>query len=103
MPLTRELRQSEPIRTDGNLPVPSIDFRKLPEPGDEIQRMREACLKTGFFYLDHAFENDQLVTNALRQMENFFALDDAGKEAVRVTATNKYGWTKFAGQWHKMS
>jgi len=97
MPLTRELRQSDPIRTDGAGKEPSFDFRRLPGQ-DYVQAIRDACLSTGFFYLDHVPGADQLVSDTLRQMKNFFARSDERKEAVRVTKTNKHGWTPMFGE-----
>ena len=98
MPLTRELRQSDPVRSDADRIFPSIDFRRLPEQGDEISKIREACLTTGFFCLDHAFEKEGVVADTLQQMDNFFGLDDAVKEAARVSTTSKYGWTPLFGE-----
>lgn len=98
MPLTRDLRQTDPIQSAGKSVLPCIDYRQLPEQSDEIERIREACLTTGFFYLDHAIADETLVAKTLQQMGKFFDLDDAGKESVRVSATNKHGWTPMFGE-----
>jgi isopenicillin N synthase-like dioxygenase len=100
MPLTRELSQSDPIRPGVAGTQQSIDFRCLPHQGAEIQKIREACLTAGFFYVDHAFEDKSIVGDTLLQMDNFFGLDDddVRKKEVSVSATNKHGWTPMFGE-----
>jgi len=100
MPLTRELRQSDPIQPGAVGAQASIDFRCLPYQGAEILRIREACLTTGFFYLDHAFEDRRIVGATLQQMDSFFGLDDDDlrKKEVGVSATTKHGWTPMFGE-----
>jgi isopenicillin N synthase-like dioxygenase len=100
MPLTRELHQCDPVRPGVAGDQLSVDFRCLPHQGAEIRAIREACLTTGFFYLDHAFADKSIVGNTLLQMDNFFGLDDddVRKKEVGVSATNKHGWTPMFGE-----
>jgi isopenicillin N synthase-like dioxygenase len=102
MPVTSELRQTDPVRGQKHLSVPCIDVRKL--AGDDtavIATIRDACLNTGFFYLDHVFDDQTTITQVLAQMSAFFALDDADrrKQAVNVAVTKAdQGWTPLYGE-----
>ena len=97
MPLTSELQQTDPVRGQKHQSVPRMDVRKL--AGNDpaaIATMRDACLNTGFFYLDHVFEKKDTIRHVLGQMHAFFALDDADprKQAVSVEVTKAgQGWT----------
>jgi isopenicillin N synthase-like dioxygenase len=97
MPLTSDLQQTDPVQGRKHHSVPCIDMRKITgNDASVIATMRDACLDTGFFYLDNAFENQETIRQVLGQMNAFFGLDDedARKQAVNVAVTpSKWGWT----------
>lgn len=102
MPLTSELQQTDPVRGKKHRSVPCIDVRQLTE-GDAaaIATIRDACLNTGFFYLNHVFESEHTIRQVLGQMNAFFGLDDADprKQAVNMTITKAgQGWTPLYGE-----
>ena len=102
MPLTSDLQQTDPVRGQRQGPVPCIDVREI--RGNDtavVSTIRDACLDTGFFYLDHVFENQDTMQDVLRQMHAFFGLDheDPRKQAVNVDVTpSKWGWTPLYGE-----
>ena len=102
MPLTSDLQQTDPVRGQKHRSVPCIDVREL--NGNDVSviaTIRAACRKTGFFYLDHAFANEDTIRRILGQMNAFFGLDDADrrKQAVNVAVTeSKQGWTPLYGE-----
>ena len=102
MPLTSELQQTDPVRGQKHRSVPCIDVRKLADnDAAVVATIRDACLNTGFFYLDHVFGNQTTIKRVLAQMNAFFALDDADqrKQAVNVAITNAdQGWTPLYGE-----
>jgi isopenicillin N synthase-like dioxygenase len=102
MPLTNELQQSDPIRGQKHETVPTIDVRELADPDDAvIARIRDACLNTGFFYLDHVFDKNGRMDPVMAQMRAFFDLDDADpvKQAVNMMMTKaEQGWTPLFGE-----
>lgn len=101
MPLTRDLCQAKPTCNGPYRLPPGVDFRHLPRESAAIDSMRDACLGTGFFFIEHAFSDNSIVGNLLKQMDHFFSLDDQDprKEAVRVTTTeNRNGWTPMFGE-----
>jgi isopenicillin N synthase-like dioxygenase len=102
MPLTSELQQMDPVRGQKHQSVPCIDVRTLADnDAAVVATLSDACLNTGFFYLDHVFEDKGTIGHVLSQMDAFFALDDADlrKQAINVAATNmKRGWTPLFGE-----
>jgi isopenicillin N synthase-like dioxygenase len=102
MPLTSDLQQSDPVRGQKHDSVPCVDLRRI--RGNDtsvVATMRDACLNTGFFYLDNAFENQDTMPNVLGQMQSFFSLadEDPRKQAVNVAVTpSKWGWTPLYGE-----
>ncbi len=102
MPRTSELQQTDPVRGQEYGSVPCIDAREL--AGNDaavIATIRDACLNTGFFFLDHAFNSEDTISRVLGQMHAFFALDDADplKQAVNVAVTKgSQGWTPLYGE-----
>jgi len=102
MPLTSELQQTDPVRGQKHRSVPCIDVRKLADnDAAVVATIRDACLNTGFFYLDHVFGNQTTIQRVLAQMNAFFALDDADqrKQAVNVAVTKAdQGWTPLYGE-----
>lgn len=106
MPSTVELKQSDPVR--GNAPDEDlcIDARQMLR-GDAdcqeqlVRQVREACLETGFFYLDNAFDGSTILQNALAQMQQFFGLD--GEDPRKTVVDNRhkqgtYGWMPLFGE-----
>ena len=68
MPLTSDLQQTDPVRGQKHDSVPCIDLREINNIDDSlISRVRDACLNTGFFYLDHAFQNQDTMPDLLGQ------------------------------------
>lgn len=66
-----------------------------------VAKIRDACLNTGFFYLDHAFDSPGTIRRVLVQMSEFFGLDDEDprKQAVNVAVTpSRWGWTPLYGE-----
>jgi len=102
MPLTSELRQHDCLRGQKHQSVSSVDARDLAS-GDAgaIATVRDACLHTGFFFLDKAFDNERVVGRVLGQMDAFFGLEDADprKQAVDIARTKAgQGWTPLHGE-----
>lgn len=102
MPLTSDLQQTDPVRGRMHDSVPCIDLRKIRSiDAPLISTVRDACLNTGFFYLDHVFEDQDTIRQVLAQMRAFFSLEDQDprKQAVNVDATpSKWGWTPLYGE-----
>ncbi len=102
MPLTRELQQSDRIRGQKHQSVPCIDVRQLGNgAADAVATVRDACLNTGFFYLDIGFDHEGTIGRVLGQMDALFGLDDADarKQAVNITLTKAaQGWTPLYGE-----
>lgn len=106
MPLTSELRQSDYIRGCVDGTRNTIDARALvqgtaADKAAVITQIRVACLETGFFYLDHVFDQSTVIRDLLSQMENFFALpgDDPRKQAVNnQNKPGTYGWMPIFGE-----
>jgi isopenicillin N synthase-like dioxygenase len=97
MPLTSDLQQTAPVRGQKHDSVPCIDMREIGgADASVIAALRDACLNTGFFYLEHAFADQETLRRALGQMHAFFSLDDKDprKQAVNVNVTlSRCGWT----------
>jgi isopenicillin N synthase-like dioxygenase len=97
MPLTSDLQQLDPVQGRKHRSVPCVDLRKIHgHDAAAVATIRDACLNTGFFYLDHAFEGRDTIRQVLGQMNVFFGLDDEDprKQAVNVAVTpSKWGWT----------
>ena len=96
---TRQLRQSDPVRGSLTEAIPGVDGAALAEGSatraQAIDRLREACLSTGFFCLDNLLGRSPAYADVLQQMQHFFALPsgDAHKQAINVAAEeNTHGW-----------
>lgn len=100
MPLTSELKQQDRLSGTVSDRTLTVDARDLTN-GDRAARraaiaaIRRHCLETGFFYLEHAFDDPAVVDTLLGQMQRFFSLDDA--HPVKQGANNagkagNYGW-----------
>ncbi len=106
MPSTRELKQSDPLVGLAPGPELCMDARGL-ALGDSVQRevlvdrVRQACLHTGFFDVDNVFAGDSTLTNALAQMQRFFSLPDDDPRKIAVDNRRKqgsYGWMPMFGE-----
>lgn len=106
MPSTRELNQSDPLIGLAPGPELCIDARQLAH-GDSVRRgilvdrVRKACLGTGFFYLDNVFAGNSVSANALAQMQRFFSLPDDDPRKIAVDNRRKegsYGWMPLFGE-----
>jgi isopenicillin N synthase-like dioxygenase len=78
-----------------------MDFRQLADGSADVDLLRSACVETGFFLVEHIFENDRILKDVLGQMDQFFSLDDdePRKKAVRTSVTGtKHGWTPIFGE-----
>lgn len=106
MPSTRELKQCDPVKGIAPDQDLCIDARQLPggdaASRDElVRRVRKACLETGFFYLDNAFDGSAVLQNALAQMQRFFSLHDEDPRKTAVDNRGKqgtYGWMPLFGE-----
>jgi isopenicillin N synthase-like dioxygenase len=106
MPSTLELKQSDPLVGLAPGPELCMDARQLAHE-DSVQRevlvdrVRKACLGTGFFYVDNAFAGDPVAANALAQMQRFFSLPDNDPRKIAVDNRRKqgsYGWMPMFGE-----
>jgi isopenicillin N synthase-like dioxygenase len=102
MPLTSELQQTLPVRGQKHGSVPSIDRCRISSNDTSvIPAIRDACLNTGFFYLENGFDKQRTIRDVLGQMDAFFGLEDKDprKQAVNVGVTSsKWGWTPLYGE-----
>ena len=100
MPLTSDLNQYDTIEGTVSDRSLTVDTRILlhgtaAERRSAIADIRRNCLETGFFYLDHAFDDRSVVDRLLRQMQRFFSLDDEDPVKQNASNNNKsgnYGW-----------
>lgn len=96
MTQTRDLRQRDAVEEIPLPALPSVDWGNLLTSPAEIDKLRFACLETGFVTVNDALQNSAAINQAMKRMDQFFALDDddPGKLAVSVTQTGRrYGWT----------
>lgn len=102
MPLTSDLQQADPVQGRKHDSVPSIDRLGINAGNASlISAIRTACLETGFFYLDNAFDDLHVIQRTLGQMKTFFGLDndDPRKQAVNVSeSSSRWGWTPLYGE-----
>jgi isopenicillin N synthase-like dioxygenase len=106
MPSTRELNQSDPLIGLAPGRELNIDARQLVRADSErrevlVDRVRKACLGTGFFYVDNVFAGDSVAANALSQMQRFFSLPDDDPRKIAVDNRRKqgsYGWMPMFGE-----
>jgi isopenicillin N synthase-like dioxygenase len=106
MPSTRELKQSDPLVGIAPGPELCMDARQLvrleaAQRKELVNRVRNACLGTGFFYLDNAFAGASVAANALQQMQRFFSLPDDDPRKIAVDNRRKqgsYGWMPMFGE-----
>lgn len=106
MPQTSELRQADPLRGKAADARITVDARALLHGTAEdraaaITQIRKACVETGFFYLEHAFDESGSAATALTQMQQFFGLpdDDPRKQAVNnEQKPGSYGWMPMFGE-----
>ena len=104
MPTTEKLRQSDASVGQLENGVPVIDAALLRDDSEEAQAaavaaVRDACTRTGFFYVTNVFESGS--DNALlARMQHFFALpdDDPRKRAVQVDDAGESGWHPFGSE-----
>ena len=70
--------------------------------GPAIAAVRDACLGTGFFYLDNAFDSECTIRKVLRQMHAFFGLDDEFQGSLSqrlVEIAKKFESKQYAPAW----
>jgi len=93
---TIELKQSDPVKGVVADSVPCIKAEQLLSGGTEqlTDIVRTACLETGFFYVDVTSRQQDVIGDALQQMQCFFALDDEDprKQAVKQEGSGDSGW-----------
>jgi isopenicillin N synthase-like dioxygenase len=101
MARTRDLDQTRPARSLERRHLPTLDLAPL-FTGDSVARtalegrVRDACLGTGFFYVNNSRIPGTVISRALGAMEAFFRTPDKGpvKQAVHSDSTGgKKGWT----------
>jgi len=101
MPQTRDLRQFDSIEDTAFPSIPTVNFEGPLTSDAEIKRLRAACLETGFFTVDNALQPSTAITQALYQMDQFFALHDKDPRKVSVSVRrtgHKNGWTPLFGE-----
>lgn len=106
MPSTRELKQSDPLvglapGAELCMNARQLVLRDTAPRALLVDRVRKACLGTGFFYVDNAFADDPVVANALAQMQRFFSLPDDDPRKIAVDNRRKrgsYGWMPMFGE-----
>lgn len=106
MPLTSDLRQSDPVAGSVDDADITFDARGLIDAPPAVREalvgsVAKACEQTGFFYLANAFENSSLVPDLLSRMREFFSLadDDPIKRAVdNRHKSGSYGWMPLFGE-----
>ena len=98
MPSTSDLRQSDSVIGGIDESIPVIDSQLMfsedtTARANVVATIRDACLNTGFFYINQAGGNRSAATATFRQMQAFFALSDDNprKQAVRRDNAD-YGW-----------
>jgi isopenicillin N synthase-like dioxygenase len=101
MARTQDLDQTRPARTPEREHLPTLDIAPLFE-GDRNkrlaleQRIREACLGSGYFHVENSRIPGTVVSRALESMDAFFRTPDEGpvKQAVHSDRSGgKRGWT----------
>ncbi len=97
--MSRNFQRQEPIRGSLGESLPGIDADLLMGSRSDrtraAEQIRQACLDTGFFYIDNLLSRADAHRKLLAQMRHFFGLPDtdACKQAIDVTGkTNTYGW-----------
>ena len=95
MPGTIDLRQSDPLAGEMNMSRLSLSAADLHNVGDAgvVDRVRVACLDTGFFCIEPDAGLRSLITATVERMQLFFDLDDDDprKQAVRQDDKRR-GW-----------
>lgn len=106
MPSTRDLNQSDPLFGQAPGGELCIDAQWLSNGDPEtrkalIDRVRNACRDTGFFYVRNAFAGNAAFACAIEQMQRFFALPDTDPRKIAVDNRRKegsYGWMPMFGE-----
>jgi isopenicillin N synthase-like dioxygenase len=97
MPGTIELRQTDQVIGQVGDSVLCIDAAELaadPEQ-DLVQAVRDACIETGFFYVQLSPQQQDSVARALRQMQRFFSLPDSDRRKQDVAqSSGDFGWVQ---------
>ncbi len=101
MPSTETLDHKAPSRPLDRDSIPNIDLQPLFSGTDKeraalVQKIRTACLETGFFYIHNTCVERSAIENTLAAMRSFFELPD--DSPVKQDIHNKHvnglkGWT----------
>lgn len=106
MPSTKHLDQKAPSRAMDRTRIPNLDLAPL-FADDTVARMeleqkiRDACLQTGFFYVHNSCVDDVVIKQALAASLAFFQSPDDGpvKQAVHNRHFGgKKGWGPIFGE-----
>ena len=101
MPSTETLDHKAPSRSLDRESIPNFDLQPLFSNDDAertslVEKIKAACLETGFFYVHNTCVEDGVVENTLAAMKSFFDLPD--DSSVKQDIHNKHvkglkGWT----------
>jgi isopenicillin N synthase-like dioxygenase len=93
---TIELNQSDPVKGVVAESVPCIKADELlaGRTDELVDIVRNACLESGFFYVEVTSRQRDAIGATLEQMQRFFALDDedSRKHEVRQEDSGDSGW-----------
>ena len=101
MPSTEQLDHKAPSRALDRENIPNIDLKPLFSRADAdrtslTEKIKAACLETGFFYIHNTCVEKSAIENTLAAMKSFFDLPD--DSPIKQGIHNKYvnglkGWT----------
>ena len=101
MPSTETLDHKAPSRPLDRENIPNFDLQPLFSGSDAartslVEKIKAACLETGFFYIHNTCVEDKVIENTLAAMKSFFDLSD--DSSVKQDIHNKHvkglkGWT----------
>lgn len=106
MPGTEHLDQKAPSRPMDRTRLPTLDLAPLFKDNATArarleQRIREACLETGFFYVYNSCIDGRVIGDALAAAQAFFRMPD--DEPVKQAVHNRHssgtkGWSPMFGE-----
>lgn len=106
MPSTEQLDSKAPSRCLDPAQIPNFDLRPLFARSDAertslVEKIKTACLETGFFYVHNTCVEDSAIARALAALKAFFDLPD--DSPVKQDVHNKHvnghkGWTPLFGE-----
>lgn len=106
MPSTEQLDHKAPSRPLDRDAIHNLDLQPLFEGSDAerrtlVEKIRSACLETGFFYIHNTCVDDSVIDKTLAAMRTFFDLPDDSpiKQSIHDRHVNGLkGWTPLFGE-----